>query len=70
MTDKPTVVERLFDAPISKVWNAITDKEEMKKWYLAEFEAEVGFTFQFAGGPPDKQYLHLCEITEVITEKN
>ena len=71
MTDKPIVVERLFDAPASKVWKAITDKYEMKKWYfdLAEFKAELGFTFQFAGGPPDKQYLHLCEITEVVPEK-
>lgn len=71
MTDKPIVVERLFDAPVSKVWKAITDKDEIKKWYfdLAEFKAEAGFTFQFAGGPPDKQYLHLCEITEVIPGK-
>src|SRR5690606_14020447 len=41
-------------------------------WYfdLAEFKAEIGFKFQFTGGPsPDKQYVHLCEITEVIPEK-
>lgn len=71
MNDKPIVVERLSDASISKVWKAITDKDEMKKWYfdLAEFKTEVGFTFQFAGGPPDTQYLHLCEITKVIPEK-
>jgi uncharacterized protein YndB with AHSA1/START domain len=30
----------------------------------------VGFKFEFLGGPsPDKQYLHKCEITEVIPEK-
>ncbi len=35
-----------------------------------EFKPEVGFKFHFTGGPsPDKQYLHLCEITEVIPEK-
>lgn len=30
----------------------------------------MGFIFQFKGGPtPEKQYLHLCEIVEVIPEK-
>jgi len=72
MSNQPIVIERVFDAPISKVWSAITDKNEMKNWYfdLAEFNAEPGFKFQFTGGPtPEKQYLHLCEITEVIPEK-
>ena len=72
MSNQPIVIERTFDAPISKVWSAITDKNEMKNWYfdLAEFNAEPGFKFQFTGGPtPEKQYLHLCEITEVIPEK-
>lgn len=72
MTDQPIVLERIFNAPTSKVWKAITNKDEMKNWYfdLAEFKAEKGFKFQFTGGPnPDKQYLHLCEIIEVIPEK-
>ncbi|MDQ6608314.1 MAG: SRPBCC domain-containing protein [Bacteroidota bacterium] len=72
MNNHPILLERLFDAPASKVWKALTDKNEMKQWYfdLEEFEAVPGFTFQFKGGPsPDKQYLHLCEITEVIPGK-
>lgn len=72
MENQIIILERLFSAPVAKVWSAITDKDEMKKWYfdLAEFKAEVGFKFQFTGGPsPEKQYLHLCEITEVIYEK-
>ncbi len=72
MENQPIVLERQFDAPISKVWKAITDINEMKSWYfdLAEFRTEIGFKFQFTGGPsPDKQYLHLCEITEVIQGK-
>jgi len=65
-------MERIFHAPAAKVWQAITDKAEMKIWYfdLAEFKAQVGFQFQFSGGPdPEVQYLHLCEVTEVIPEK-
>jgi uncharacterized protein YndB with AHSA1/START domain len=71
--DQPAIViERIFKAPAAKIWKALTDKTEMKKWYfdLSEFKAELGFKFQFVGGPPDGiQYLHLCEITEVIPNK-
>jgi uncharacterized protein YndB with AHSA1/START domain len=69
--DKPFVIERTYHAPIAKVWKAITDKNDMKKWYfdLAEFKPEVGFEFRFLGGPEHKQYLHICKITEVIAGK-
>ena len=69
MTIHPVIVERLFNAPIAEVWNAITNNEEMKKWYfnLEDFKPEVGFKFNFLGGPEDGiQYLHLCEVLEVI----
>jgi uncharacterized protein YndB with AHSA1/START domain len=61
------IVERTFNIPAKKVWNAITDKDQMKQWYfdLKEFKPEVGFEFSFTGGPPDKVYIHLCKITEV-----
>ena len=71
--DQPAIViEKIFKASASKIWKALTNKNEMKKWYfdLAEFKAELGFKFQFVGGPPDGiQYLHLCEITEAIPNK-
>ncbi|PHR11746.1 MAG: ATPase [Aequorivita sp.] len=69
--NKPIIVERKYNALVSKVWKAITDKEEMKQWYfnLAEFKPELGFKFQFMGETEDNQYLHLCEVTEVIPEK-
>ena len=73
MDNQLIVLERLFNASTTTVWKALTDKNEMKNWYfdLAEFKAELGSKFQFTGGPsPDKQYLHLCEVTEVIPEKN
>jgi uncharacterized protein YndB with AHSA1/START domain len=72
MSNKPIILEVLLNAPVRKVWKALTDKNEMKIWYfpLEEFRPEVGFKFHFTGGPsPEKQYLHLCEITEVIPEK-
>ena len=69
MSTDPIIVERTFNVPASKVWKAITDKDEMKAWYfdLVEFKAEEGFRFEFTGGPsPEKQYMHLCEVIEVI----
>lgn len=72
MKNQPIELELLLNAPVSSVWKAITDKNEMKQWYfdLAEFKPKVGFKFQFSGGPtPERQYLHLCEITEVIPKE-
>jgi uncharacterized protein YndB with AHSA1/START domain len=69
---QPFTIERTYNAPASKVWKAITDKDQMKQWYfdLAEFRPEVGFEFQFWGqGKEGQGYLHLCRITEVIPEK-
>ena len=70
-TSEPIVVEQTFNAPVEKVWSAITRKDEMKQWYflLTEFKPEVGFGFQFYGGTETKQYLHSCIITEVIPNK-
>lgn len=72
MRTAQVIVERTFNVPTDKVWNAITDVNEMRNWYfqVEEFEPKVGFKFDFMGGPEDgKQYLHLCEVTEVIEGK-
>ncbi len=71
MNEQPFVIERTFDADMKKVWKAITDKDEMKKWYfdLEEFRPEPGFHFTFTGGDGNKSYLHLCRVTDVIAGK-
>jgi uncharacterized protein YndB with AHSA1/START domain len=69
---EPFTIERVYNAPIEIVWEAITDREQMKQWYfdLAEFKVEKGFEFQFTGqGHKGEQYLHLCKVTDVITGK-
>lgn len=65
---EPVIKEVLLNAPVSKVWEAITDKDQMKQWYfdLKDFKPEVGFEFQFTGGTEESKYLHLCKITEII----
>ncbi|MGS2739370.1 SRPBCC family protein [Sinomicrobium sp. M5D2P17] len=71
MKNSPLIIERIFNAPIEKVWKALTDKDHMKQWYfdLEEFSLEVGFEFSFMAGKDEKKYLHLCKITEVIENK-
>jgi uncharacterized protein YndB with AHSA1/START domain len=68
MDNKAFIIERTLKAPASKVWKAITDRDQMAQWYfdLKEFKPEKGFKFSFTGGPPEKQYLHLCEVTDVV----
>ncbi len=72
MQTQPFVIERVFNAPIAKLWKAITDKDDMKEWYFdfAEFKPEPGFVFRFSGtGNDGKEYLHICEVTEVVPGK-
>jgi len=67
MKNEPFVIERTLNAPVQKVWEAITDRDKMKQWYfdIAEFKPEVGFEFTFNGGSEEKTYVHLCKITKV-----
>jgi uncharacterized protein YndB with AHSA1/START domain len=71
MKAEPIVFERIYEAPISKVWKAITDKDDMKQWYfeLSEFKPEVGFEFTFVGGDQNQSFLHLCKVVEVVPGK-
>ncbi|HEY3876728.1 MAG TPA: SRPBCC domain-containing protein [Candidatus Kapabacteria bacterium] len=70
-SNAPVIVERTFLAPIATVWDAITNNDAMKHWYfkLPEFRPEVGFEFEFEGGPPEKTYIHKCKVTEVFPQK-
>lgn len=66
MDKKILVIERGYEAPIEKVWEAITNKDQMKHWYfeVSDFKAEVGFEFQFYGESDEKEYLHKCTVVE------
>jgi uncharacterized protein YndB with AHSA1/START domain len=62
------VVERVLDAPVAKVWKALTDVDQMRHWYfdLKEFKPQVSFEFEFIVEHEGNAYHHLCKITEVI----
>jgi uncharacterized protein YndB with AHSA1/START domain len=70
--NRPFVIERVYNAPVSKVWKAISNKEEMKKWYFTDldgFKPEIGAEFEMYAGKDGKRYLHQCKVTEVIENK-
>jgi uncharacterized protein YndB with AHSA1/START domain len=65
------IVERTFNAPVGRVWTALTDVDEMRQWYfdLKEFKPEIGFEFEFVVSHEGNVYHHLCKDTEVIPQK-
>lgn len=65
------VVERTLNAPVTRVWKALTDVDQMRQWYfdLKEFRPEIGFEFEFVVEHEGNKYHHLCRITEVVPQK-
>src|SRR4030095_12566005 len=65
------IVERMFDAPVARVWKALTDVDQMRVWYfdLKELKLQIGFEFEFVVEHEGNTYHHLCKVTEVIPEK-
>jgi len=64
MDDETVSLEKHFRGKESpaKLYAAIVD--------FPGFVPEPDFEFRFTGGPsPEKQYLHLCRITDVVPEK-
>lgn len=64
----PIIIQYKINAPIDKVWKALTDKNEMKSWYfdIQDFEPEVGKVFNFYEPGGENKYHHQCQILEII----
>lgn len=68
----PIIVEELFDAPKSAIWNAITDPKEMVLWYFENIEAflpEKGFQTEFKVESGDRTFTHQWRVTDVKTKQ-
>src|SRR5262245_30834266 len=65
------IVERTFNAPVARIWKALTDVDQMRDWYfdLKEFKPQVGFEFEFIVEHEGNSYHHLCRVTDVVPEK-
>jgi uncharacterized protein YndB with AHSA1/START domain len=68
---EPIIVERTFDAPVGRVWTALTDVNEMRQCYFdrREFKPQEGFEFEFVVKHEGNSYHHLCRVTEVVPQK-
>jgi uncharacterized protein YndB with AHSA1/START domain len=69
--EEAVVVERTLNAPIARVWKALTDANQMRQWYfdLKEFQPQVGFEFEFVVEHEGNRYHHLCQVTDVVPQK-
>ena len=73
MNRKPIVVSRNINAPIQKIWDAITLPSEMKQWYftdIPDFQAKIGFSTSFIIRNEGKTFTHQWEVTEITDKKS
>jgi uncharacterized protein YndB with AHSA1/START domain len=72
------VIYRVFDLPVNKVWKALTEPEEFKKWWgpkgftcpSSKMEAKVGAKYlNCMLGPDGKEYWSTGTVKELIPEK-
>jgi uncharacterized protein YndB with AHSA1/START domain len=70
--DDPIIVEQTYKTSIEKVWSAITEVDQMKKWYfdnIPAFKAEIGFETQFNVENEGRVFPHVWQVTEAIPNK-
>lgn len=57
----------VFNAPLSKVWNAVSTSEGISAWFMPnDFQPVVGHEFHLDAGPYGKSP---CKVTEVSPQK-
>lgn len=64
---EPLILERTYDAPIQRVWDALTDPAKMKQWYfpmMPDFEPRVGFETRFDVEHNGVVWPHVWKVTE------
>ncbi len=58
---------KVLDHPIEKVWNAISDGEEISTWFIkADFKPEVGYAYTFSSRGEEG----CVPITGIVKEAN
>ena len=72
------VVHRVFDLPVNKVWRALTESEEFKKWWgprgftcpSSQMESRVGGKYlNCMRGPDGKEFWSTGVVKELIPER-
>jgi len=71
-TDPPIVIEQHFTANPARLWKALTNPAEMRKWFfeqMPDFQPEVGFYTEFVITNDGRTFTHCWTIKEVIPEQ-
>lgn len=72
-TEAPVTVTQTFPCSASTLWSALTNIEEMRRWYfdnIPGFNPRVGFTTEFVVANEDRTFTHCWEILEAqVNEK-
>jgi uncharacterized protein YndB with AHSA1/START domain len=72
MNAEPIIVEQTFRAPIGSVWDAISNKDQMPKWFfktINDFAPKVGFYTKFNVSSGETDYLHVWRVMEVVPNR-
>ena len=72
VSEGPIVAEQRLLASAASVWAAITQPNEMRRWYfevIESFEARVGFETMFVVKVEDRVFPHRWNVIEVIPEE-
>ena len=67
-TDKPIVVEDIFQVSKEVLWAAITEHDQMIQWFfdaIKAFEPKIGFETQFIVENEGRIFPHLWKIEQV-----
>ena len=64
----PIIVEQWYPVDRETLWQAITEPEQMRRWYFApmeDFRPEVGFVTEFDVTSGDRLFRHHWSVTAV-----
>jgi uncharacterized protein YndB with AHSA1/START domain len=70
--EKPIIVEETYVATPDTVWKAITEANQMRKWFfenIPDFKPIVGSKVEFNVDSGGRIFPHLWRVTRVIPEK-
>ncbi len=68
----PIRVEISLNTPVNKVWEALTNVTQMRKWYfenIPDFKPKEGFETEFKVRSGERIFTHIWKIIEVIPFK-
>lgn len=68
----PIIVEQQYNVPVTVLWDAITQLDQMKKWFfdnIPDFKPEVGFQTSFVVDAGERNYTHQWKIIKSVPNK-